>query len=351
MDSTPLVTRLTALIEATRLKADASVTQLAADVRQVLLATTVDIEQRWVFLTPEDRVDALTDLIALVMIYNRAFSDGADLLDALSYAVNKALTDTASAQDQAALAMASLLEDVASLNDTFSRSCQFARTAEDAVGTMDTLTTFLTLIRAYADSFAVNDAPAKEAGKVFEELGGLYTEAGYFADDYWQAEGPSPFDQATLALSTVATDTALLEDVLQAAVSFARAYAEFTTTTDASTLSSTLAKADTATPSDSTTYALDAAYADTAAIAEQAALDFATQMQELVAAAEGFARTVDFARSATESVTPSDTPAKTFTTSFADIGGLYAAVEYFADDYVEEGTGPAVYDSFTYALN
>ena len=351
MDSTPLVTRLTALIEATRLKADASVTQLAADVRQVLLATTVDIEQRWVFLTPEDRVDALTDLIALVMIYNRAFSDTAFAADLANLSTDKFLTEIAALDDAASLQVAPLIEDVCSSDDVFARIVEYTRDPEDSVEMIDAIETLLTLVRVYSDSFAVNDAPAKEAGKVFEELGGLYVEAGYFADDYWQAGGPSLFDFATLALSTVATDTALLEDVLQAAVSFVRAYAEFTTTTDASTLSSTLAKADTATPSDSTTYALDAAYADTAAIAEQAALDFATQMQELVAAAEGFARAVDFARSATESVTPSDTPAKTFTTSFADIGGLYAAVEYFADDYVEEGTGPAVYDSFTYALN
>jgi len=55
---------------------DVAVTQLAAEVRQVLLATTVDIEQRWQFLTPQDRVAAVSDVVFVAVLYNRLFADG-----------------------------------------------------------------------------------------------------------------------------------------------------------------------------------------------------------------------------------------------------------------------------------
>lgn len=257
MDFSPRVQRLIAEIRAVQLKAECSATQLAADVRQILLAATVDIEQRWAFLSMEDRVSAITDVVTVIRIYNRVFADDASMADVATRLTSKFLTEVVPPADAASLQVSALIEEVCPPNDAFSRTVGYARSQDDSIGVFDALETFLTLIRGYADDVASFDA---------------------------------------------------------------------------------------------THWGLERLHVEDVTAAEEAVLDFSTQIQELVAAAEDFARTVSFARTATEAVAATDAPAKTFTTSFSDTGGLYAVLNYFADDYVEEGTGPAVYDTFSYTL-
>ena len=235
--------------------AKVSAVLLAAKVSAVLLAATVDLSQRWQFLTPEDRVDAVTDLITLLYVYNRAFTDEATTSETLAQTVGKALSDQSYLVDQAALAVGLQTDAVLAAIDDYFRTVAYART--------------------YVDNILPADAAAIE-----------------------------PQLARTESLST--TDAA--------AKSVSPGYAETCNPTDA------------------------------------AALSFAAQIQELVASVESFARTVDFARSVAESTPIADAPAKTFTTAFSDVGDLYAAVGYFADDYVVAGTGPAVYDTFSYTL-
>ncbi len=327
-----------------------SVTRLMADVRQRLLAALMDIEQRWQLLTPEDRVDALTDLIALSLIYNRAFSDEATTTETLAQSVGKALSDQSYPVDQAALATGLQADDVFSVGDTYARAVDYARSPEDFVEMADVIETLLTIIRGYTDTAALSDAAAKTPEKVFADLGGLYVEAGYFADDYWQADGVTPGDAFALTAIKSAAETLTLADLLAYAMEYARTYADSALLADATSLEPQLTRTESLTATDDATKALSPVYEETLTSADAAALDFATQIQELVAAAEDFAKTVDFARSVTETASATDAPTKTFTTAFSDIGGLYAAVGYFADDYVQVGTGPAVYDTFTFTL-
>ena len=350
MDFSPRIQRLIAQIEAIQLKADCSVTQLVAEVRQILLAATVDIEQRWQFMGPEDRVSAITDVITVIRIYTRAFSDEATTTETLAQSVGKALSDQSYPVDQAALATGLQADDVFSVGDTYARAVDYARSPEDVVEMADFIETMLTIIRGYTDTAALSDAATKTPEKVFADLGGLYVEAGYFADDYWQAGGPSPYDAFAYAADYVLTDTAALTDLLASAMSYARAYADNALLADATSLEPQLTRTESLTATDDATKALSPVYAETLTSADAAALDFATQIQELVAAAEDFAKTVDFARSITETAPTTDAPIKTCTKAVSDIGGLYAVLGYFADDYVQVGTGPAVYDTFTYTL-
>jgi len=116
---------------------DVAVTQLAAEVRQVLLATTVDIEQRWQFLTPQDRVAAVSDVVFVAVLYNRLFADGVGALDALSSTFGKNLEDAATTADEAVLGIGLLTEDVVSLSDAVSRLVDYVRAQEDSVEVYD----------------------------------------------------------------------------------------------------------------------------------------------------------------------------------------------------------------------
>lgn len=350
MDSSSRIQRLIAQIEAVQLKADCSATQLAAEVRQILLAATVDIEQRWQFLTPEDQVDALTDLITLTLVYNRAFGDEVAPTEVLTQAVGKTLSEQSSPVDQATLATGLQADDVATAVDDYARVVDYARSPEHGVEMIDAIETLLTLIRDYADTAAISDVAAKAPEKVFADLGGLYVEAGYFADDYWQAAGATPYDVFAYAADYGLTDTAALTDLLAIVTSYARAYADSTLLADATSLEPQLTRTESLVTADDATKSLALAYEESLSATDVAALDFVTQIQELVSAAEDFARTVDFVRATAEVATATDVSAKTFTTAFSDIGGMYANLGYFADDYVAVGTGPAVYDTFSYTL-
>ena len=350
MDFSPRTQRLIAEIKAVQLKADCSATQLAADVRQILLAATVDIEQRWQFLTPEDQVDALTDLITLTLVYNRAFGDEVSPTEVLTQAVGKTLSEQSSPVDQATLATGLQADDVATAVDVYARVVDYARSPEHGVEMIDAIETLLTLIRDYADTAAISDVAAKAPEKVFDDLGGRYVEVGYFADDYWQAEGPSPYDVFAYAADYMLTDTAALTDLLASAMSYARAYADSTLLADATSLEPQLTRTESLVTADDATKSLALAYEESLSATDVAALDFVTQIQELVSAAEDFARTVDFVRATAEAATATDAFAKTFATAFSDVGGLYAVLGYFADDYVVAPTGPTVYDTFSYTL-
>jgi len=350
MDSSSRIQRLIAQIEAVQLKADCSAAQLAAEVRQILLAATVDIEQRWQFLTPEDQVDALTDLITLTLVYNRAFGDEVSPTEVLTQAVGKTLSEQSSPVDQATLATGLQADDVATAVDVYARVVDYARSPEHGVEMIDAIETLLTLIRDYADTAAISDVAAKAPEKVFADLGGLYVEAGYFADDYWQAAGVSPYDTFAYSADYALADIAALTDLLASAMSYVRAYVDSAVLTEATALDTQLDRTDSLATLDDTKLAIGLDCVETAVAVDEATLEFAAQVQELVAAAEDFARTVDFVRATAEVATATDVSAKTFTTAFSDIGGLYANLGYFADDYVAVGTGPAIYDTFSYTL-
>lgn len=312
MDFSPRIQRLVAQIQATQLKAESSVVQLAADVRQILLATTVDIEQRWVFLTPEDRIEALTDLIALTVIYNRAFSESVLADDLSVLALSKAATEGLTSADQSSWAYDKPVSDTATPLDAFSRTLVYQRLVEDPLPLDDLLTLVVQFTRGFSESALLADVPT------------------------WAYDRPV-LDQATATdVVGLATSLPFVEQVGILA--------------DVSVVEPQLARTESLSATDDSAKALSPAYEETLSQADAATLDFATQIQELVAAAEDFARTVDFARSVTETAPVADAPAKTFTTAFFDIGGPYAEVNYFADDYVEVGTGPAVYDTFSYTL-
>lgn len=350
MDFSPRVQKLIAEIRAVQLKAECSATQLAADVRQILLATTVDIEQRWQWLSPEDQVEALTDLITLVVIFNRGFAESATVADATANATGKALSEILGSEDQANLTVDLNPDDVVGMLDTLSRVMDYRPAFDDSFGMVDALEAFLLIVRQYADSVAPYDVPAKAADKFIEDLGGLYVETGYFADDYWQAGAPVVMDTFSGQVGKTLIDSASLADALSAVTAFVRALSDTAAPLDAAVMESQLGKADIAATTDATVLGFEALNTDTVAPIDAAALDFAAQVQDLVATAEDFARTVSFVRTATEAVTATDTQAKAFTASFSDIGGLYANLGYFADDYVAAGAGPAVYDTFSYTL-
>jgi hypothetical protein len=351
MDFDPLVKRLQAQLEAVQLQGDVSVTQLAAEVRQVLLATTVDIEQRWQFLNPEDRVAAVSDVVFVNLIYNRLFAESVGPIEALSATFGKALTEAAVAADQAALDVGLLAEEVASAVDALSYLMDYVRATEDAVEMVDVVDVLLTLLRDFSDTTRLSDTIDKQPTKPFEDLGGLYVEAGYFADDYWQAGGPTLEDTLGLLVGKPFADAEGATDAFLAVAAFVRSLLESVAATDTLALAVELGQTDTATLTDQTLWSAGTRYEDSTAATDSAALDFVARMQDLVATAEDFARTVAFARSPTDSATATDSPAKTPTKAIADIGGLYATLGYFADDYVVVGTGPAVYDTFSYTLN
>lgn len=229
------------------------VIRLAAEVRQILLATTVEVERRWQWLSPEERVSAVTDLVAVTLVYNRLFDDAAGSTDLLQQAVGKSLADTTSVADTPALAPE----------------------------------------KGAADTFTLSDA--------------LTTVWDAFAT---LAEAPSISEAPALAFAQWRQDTALTQDAL--ALASAAAKSDSTTTTDA------------------------------------AAIAFTALVQELVSSADAlsFAAT----KAVAETAVATDAPAKAFTATFLELGGIYSAVDYFADDYVEAGTGPAVYDTFSYTL-
>lgn len=326
------------------------VTRLAADVAQTLLATTVDIEQRWQFLTPADRVNALADLIAVTLVYNRAITDNASLDDLTQFTTGKSLADIAAIADMPSLDVGLLEAESVALSDVATWAVDYARSLEDGAGISDALEMALTFVRSFVDTFAVQDAISQEATKAFDDIGGLYAEAGYFADDYWQAGGPTLFDAAIADVGKLLAESLTFADLLEAVAEYSRAFADAASTNDDSTLQPHLVRAEAVPLAEQTTLDIAAIYADTATPSDIAALSFVTQMQELASVAEDFARTVNYARTHTDTAALSDLPAKTFTTAFSELGLLYAQLGYFADDYVAAPTGPSVYDSFSYTL-
>ena len=327
-----------------------SVTRLMADARQRLLAALMDVEQRWKFLTPEDRVDALTDLIALAISYIRAFSDAVTPTDVLAQAVAKGLSDLAPVTDLIARVTEKQTSDTLAAIDAFSRTVVYDRSLEDATGADDIFDRLLAVIREYADTVDLSDATSKAPLKVFEDLSGPYVEAGYFADDYWQSAGPVVYDATLLAPSKQVLELASLTDFLTLVAAYIRNYADSVPLTDALSLEHQIPRTETLSATDTPTKVLSPAYGESLSVADSATLDFTTQIQELVASAENFARSVDFTRSVTETASATDAPAKTFAAAFFEFGAPYAAAGYFADDYVAPPTGPAVHDTFTYTL-
>lgn len=277
------------------MEARIEVSQLAADVQQRLLAAAVDVEQRWQFLSAADRVEALTDLIAVAMSYQRAMADSATATELAALAVSKGASDACPVNDQAALNAVTSCGDAVALGDALASLCDFSRSFGDSAGVTDALETLLTLARSYSDELAVYDAVAKGVGKFAEDSGEPYVEADYFADDYWQAGGPTLRDALACDVGKPATDAVVMGDAL------ARA--------------------------------------------------FMAQTLSLVVTAEYLACTVDFTRAFTDAAGLIDAHAKTVTCGYSEVGWLYATADYFADDYVEAGTGPAVYDLFTFTLN
>ena len=325
-----------------------SVTRLVADVRQRLLAALMDIEQRWKFLTPEDRVDALTDLIALTISYIRAFSDAVTPTDVLAQAVDKGLSDLAPMTDLITQLTEKQTSDTLAAIDAFSRTVVYDRSLEDATGADDAFDRLLAVIREYADTVDLSDETSKAPLKVFTDLSGPYVEEGYFADDYWQSAGPVIYDATLLAPSKQVLELAPLTDFLTLVAAYIRNYADSALLEDAASLELQLPRTESLTATDDASKALSPVYEETLTSADAAALDFTAQLQELVAAAEGFA--VDFDRLVAETASATDDPAKTFAAAFFEFGAPYAADGYFADVYVAPPTGPAVSDTFTFTL-
>lgn len=233
----------------------ASVTRLAAEVRQILLATTMDVEQRWPWLDAEDRVDAISDLVSLVLAYQRAFTETADLNDAPAWELGKPAADTLSLTDNALRDLTKALSDSTNLSDALSVAMTFFRDFADVAVLEDTFSTLTQFVRSFEDSPVPWDAAAIETGKPLT---------------------------------------------------------------------------------------------DTASTADAAARDFATQVQELVTQAETFAKT--FRPTVADSATATDATTSSMAMAFLDTGEPYAETNYFADDYVEVGSGPKVTDSFAYIL-
>ena len=199
--------------------AKVSAVLLAAKVSAVLLAATVDLSQRWQFLTPEDRVDAVTDLITLLYIYNRAFTDEATTSETLAQTVGKALSDQSYLVDQAALAVGLQTDAVLAAIDDYSRTVAYARTyvdntlpadaaaIEPQLARTESLSTTDAAAKSVSPGYAETCNPTDAAAKTFttafsDVVGGLYAAVGYFADDYVVAgTGPAVYDTFSYTLA------------------------------------------------------------------------------------------------------------------------------------------------------
>ena len=160
-------------------------------------------------MSPEDRVDAITDFITVTKIYNRAIADGTTITDAAAYLAEKSVSESLAPNDTVVLAIAPFIEETCPLGELFEKVCEYARGLDDSVAMIDALETALAIVRDYADATPVVDA---------------------------------------------------------------------------------------------STWALDTLYADSAQVTDTAVMAFAAQIQELVSAAEEFARTVDFVRAAVDTL-------------------------------------------------
>jgi len=156
-----------------------------------------------------------------------------------------------------------------------------------------------------------------------------------------------------LGIGLLTEDVVSLSDAVSRLVDYVRAQEDSVEVYDAVEVYLTLIRdfSESVPVAEQVTMDAELAYDDTATTSDAAAKDFLTQVQELVATAEEFALTVDFARTVAETTAATDVPAKTLAMPFADVGGSYVVNGYWEPGYTEEGTGPAVYDTFSYTLN
>lgn len=322
------------------------VIRLAAEVRQILLATTVEVERRWQWLSLEERVSAVTDLVAVTLVYNRLFDDAAGSTDLLQQAVGKSLADTTSVADTPALAPEKGAADTFTLSDALTTVWDAFATLAEAPSISEAPA--LAFAQWRQDTALTQDATSLEPGKFFVDDGEDYVAPGYFADDYWAYTGPKVSDNAYLTPGLGRAEVLPVTDLLTSIRDFVRGFVDDAVMADAPTLSMDSQVADAVAPQDALALASAAAKSDSATTTDAAAIAFTALVQELVSSADA----LSFAaiKAVAETAVATDAPAKAFTATFLEVGGIYSAVDYFADDYVEAGTGPAVYDTFSYTL-
>lgn len=326
-----------------------TVTRFGATVEQTLLAATLDLEQRWEFLTPEDRVEALTDLIALTLIYIRAFSDGVASGDHSTLAFTKGASDAVALAESAVRDVSKHLTDAATLADSLNRIVDYTREYAEDTQVSDLMDSLVSWVRGFADTVESGDSTSLEPGKYFYDSGELYAESGYFADDYWAYTGPRMSDASTWSFAANRSETVPLIESFSSVRSFTRLFDELPTILEQFALNVVTARADTFTPSDSSSLVNTLGKTESVVAADDLALlDFSRRVEEWVSTPDVFSG--QLTKPVTDSALATDAPYKTFSALFMDIGGLYSEASYFADDYVAPGTGPVVSDSFSYTL-
>ena len=121
----------------------------------------------------------------------------------------------------------------------------------------------------------------------------------------------------TKDLATTAADAVTVVDVADVLLQLFREYADSVSTSDASSLSVALAKADSATASDAAPlFVYEAAYEETLSAVEAAALALSKELSDAAAPAESSAQTYSMAVQDTPGVT--DSPAKALSTPYSE---------------------------------